>query len=112
MARRYGFDVARPVQWEVEALEPGALQRLVLAAVDLYMGFRSVRGLAAPKSGCSGWAARPRPGTGRAQSVVRRPGPPRPATVSAAATSVLRVGSAGSVVWLEGRQPRSGVGFL
>ncbi|WP_260334476.1 hypothetical protein [Streptomyces beigongshangae] len=34
-ARRYGFDPARPVQREVEALEPAELQRLVLAAVDL-----------------------------------------------------------------------------
>ncbi|MFG2638710.1 hypothetical protein ACGFX8_33925 [Streptomyces sp. NPDC048362] len=33
-ARRYGFDIERPVQWEVEALEPSELQRLVLAAVD------------------------------------------------------------------------------
>ncbi|MFD3547045.1 hypothetical protein ACFWUW_15795 [Streptomyces sp. NPDC058655] len=33
-ARRYGFDPRRPVQWEVEALEPAELQRLVLAAVD------------------------------------------------------------------------------
>ncbi|WP_329201863.1 MULTISPECIES: hypothetical protein [unclassified Streptomyces] len=29
-ARRYGFDSRRPVQWEVEALEPDELQRLVL----------------------------------------------------------------------------------
>ncbi|MFD3780807.1 hypothetical protein [Streptomyces sp. NPDC058612] len=29
-ARRYGFDIERPVQWEVEALEPDELQRLVL----------------------------------------------------------------------------------
>lgn len=36
-ARRYGFDIARPVQWEVEALEPEELQRLVLAAVDPYI---------------------------------------------------------------------------
>lgn len=36
-ARRYGFDPARPVQWEVEALEPAELQRLVLAAVDPYV---------------------------------------------------------------------------
>ncbi len=33
-ARRYGFDPRRPVQWEVEALEPAELGRLVLAAVD------------------------------------------------------------------------------
>ncbi|MEU5116674.1 hypothetical protein AB0G64_34880 [Streptomyces longwoodensis] len=33
-ARRYGFDPRRPVQWEVEALEPAELQRLVLAVVD------------------------------------------------------------------------------
>ncbi len=36
-ARRYGFDPRRPVQWEVEALEPAELQRLVLAAVDPYI---------------------------------------------------------------------------
>ncbi|MFE5178583.1 hypothetical protein [Streptomyces sp. NPDC056634] len=36
-ARRYGFDPARPVQWEVEALEPVELQRLVVAAVDPYI---------------------------------------------------------------------------
>ncbi|MFG2480886.1 hypothetical protein [Streptomyces fagopyri] len=34
-ARRYGFD--HPVQWEVEALEPDELQRLVLAAVAPYV---------------------------------------------------------------------------
>lgn len=33
-ARRYQLDPARPVQWEVEALDPAELQRLVLAAVD------------------------------------------------------------------------------
>ncbi|GGX47360.1 hypothetical protein [Streptomyces chryseus] len=36
-ARRYALDPARPVQWEVEALEPDELQRLVLAAVDPYV---------------------------------------------------------------------------
>jgi len=36
-ARRYGFGIDRPVQWEVEALEPAELQRLVLAAVDPYV---------------------------------------------------------------------------
>ncbi len=36
-ARRYGFDPACPVQWEVEALEPAELQSLVLAAVDPYV---------------------------------------------------------------------------
>ena len=36
-ARRYDLDPARPVQWEVEALEPDELQRLVLAAVDPYI---------------------------------------------------------------------------
>lgn len=36
-ARRYGFDVDRPVQWEVEALEPAELQRLVLEAVDAHI---------------------------------------------------------------------------
>ncbi|MFD9099039.1 hypothetical protein [Streptomyces collinus] len=35
--RRHGFDVDHPVQWEVEALEPDELQRLVLAAVDPYI---------------------------------------------------------------------------
>jgi hypothetical protein len=33
-AARYGFDVDHPVQWEVEALEPSELRRLVLAAVE------------------------------------------------------------------------------
>jgi hypothetical protein len=32
-----GFDPRRPVQWEVEALEPAELRRLVLAAVDPYV---------------------------------------------------------------------------
>ncbi|GHD80116.1 hypothetical protein [Streptomyces goshikiensis] len=36
-ARRYGFDIERPVQWEVEALEPDELRRLVLAAVAPYI---------------------------------------------------------------------------
>ncbi len=36
-ADRYGLDLAHPVQWEVEALEPAQLQRLVLAAVDPYI---------------------------------------------------------------------------
>ncbi|MFJ8166728.1 hypothetical protein ACIRBY_38220 [Streptomyces sp. NPDC096136] len=36
-ARCYGFDIEHPVQWEVEALKPGELQRLVLAAVDPYI---------------------------------------------------------------------------
>ncbi|MFD9038708.1 hypothetical protein [Streptomyces bottropensis] len=36
-ARRYGFDSRRPAQWEVEALEPAELRRLVLAAVDPYV---------------------------------------------------------------------------
>ncbi|MFD8148875.1 hypothetical protein [Streptomyces sp. NPDC059708] len=36
-ARRYGFDIGHPVQWEVEALEPDELQRLVLAADDPYI---------------------------------------------------------------------------
>ncbi|WP_086706545.1 hypothetical protein [Streptomyces antimycoticus] len=36
-ASRYGFDTDRPVQWEVEALEPDELQRLVLAAVAPYV---------------------------------------------------------------------------
>ncbi|MCX4665031.1 hypothetical protein [Streptomyces uncialis] len=36
-ARRHGFDPARPVQWEVEALEPAELRRLVLAAIDPYI---------------------------------------------------------------------------
>lgn len=36
-ARRYGFDLDRPVQWEVEALEPAELKRLVLEAVDGYI---------------------------------------------------------------------------
>jgi hypothetical protein len=36
-AARYGFDPHRPVQWEVEALEPAELRRLVLAAVAPYV---------------------------------------------------------------------------
>jgi hypothetical protein len=36
-ARRYGLDPAVPVQWEVEALDPAALQGLVLAAVDRHI---------------------------------------------------------------------------
>ncbi|MET7563768.1 hypothetical protein ABZS95_26740 [Streptomyces sp. NPDC005479] len=36
-ARRYGFDVGQPVQWEVEALEPAELQRVVLEAVERYI---------------------------------------------------------------------------
>ncbi|MFE2470262.1 hypothetical protein [Streptomyces mirabilis] len=36
-ARTYGFDINRPVQWEVEALEPAELQRLVLDAIDPYV---------------------------------------------------------------------------
>ncbi|MEV8530192.1 hypothetical protein AB0451_40040 [Streptomyces sp. NPDC052000] len=36
-AGRYGFDLERPVQWEVETLDPAELQRLVLAAVERYV---------------------------------------------------------------------------
>ncbi|MFI1177822.1 hypothetical protein [Streptomyces melanogenes] len=36
-ARRYGFDLERPVQWEVEALEPAELKRLVMEAVAGYI---------------------------------------------------------------------------
>jgi hypothetical protein len=36
-ARRYGFDIDHPGQWEVEALAPDELLRLVLAAVDPYV---------------------------------------------------------------------------
>ncbi|GAA2945590.1 hypothetical protein [Streptomyces enissocaesilis] len=36
-ARRHGFDIDHPVQWEVEALEPDELRRLVLAAVAPYI---------------------------------------------------------------------------
>ncbi|WP_432043466.1 hypothetical protein [Streptomyces cadmiisoli] len=43
-ARRYGFDPRRPVQWEVEALEPAELQRLVLAAVAPYIDRESSPG--------------------------------------------------------------------
>lgn len=38
----YGFDIDRPVQGKVEALEPDELQRLVLAAVAPYVD-RDVR---------------------------------------------------------------------
>ncbi|MGA5143437.1 hypothetical protein ACPCSF_00010 [Streptomyces griseoincarnatus] len=37
LARRYGVDPARPVRWEVEALTPVELQRLVLAGVGPYV---------------------------------------------------------------------------
>ncbi|MGW1272058.1 hypothetical protein [Streptomyces sp. NPDC002491] len=36
-ADRYGLERSRPVQWEVEALDPAELQRLVLAAVGEYV---------------------------------------------------------------------------
>ncbi|MFF8387306.1 hypothetical protein ACF053_27195 [Streptomyces kanasensis] len=36
-AERYSFDPARPVQWEVQALDPDELQRLVLADVEPYV---------------------------------------------------------------------------
>ncbi|MGB9998470.1 hypothetical protein ACPMJQ_28430 [Streptomyces pseudogriseolus] len=36
-ARSYGFDPRRPVQWEVEALEPAELRRQVLAADAPYV---------------------------------------------------------------------------
>jgi len=36
-AARHGFDAARPVQWEVEALAPEELQRLVMDAVRPYI---------------------------------------------------------------------------
>lgn len=36
-ARRHGFDIDHSVQWEVEALPPDELQRLVLAAVAPYI---------------------------------------------------------------------------
>ncbi|WP_229686938.1 hypothetical protein [Longimycelium tulufanense] len=36
-AARHGYDVHNPVQWEVEALPPERLRRLVLAAVDRYL---------------------------------------------------------------------------
>jgi hypothetical protein len=41
-ARRYGFDVDRPVQWEVEALPPEDMHRLVLDAVDRYVDRRAL----------------------------------------------------------------------
>ncbi|MDK1476943.1 hypothetical protein QNO07_26710 [Streptomyces sp. 549] len=36
-ARRYGLGPRQPVQWEVEALDPTELQRLVLAAIAPYI---------------------------------------------------------------------------
>lgn len=36
-AARHDLDPARPVQWEVEALDPAELHRLVLAAVAPYI---------------------------------------------------------------------------
>ncbi|MFF3489638.1 hypothetical protein ACFYXC_41455 [Streptomyces sp. NPDC002701] len=36
-ARRYGFDPVHSVQWQVEALEPDELQRLVLTALTPYV---------------------------------------------------------------------------
>ncbi|WP_157996009.1 hypothetical protein [Thermomonospora amylolytica] len=42
-ARRFQFDPARPVQWEVKALEPAELQRLVLATVQRYVDPEQLR---------------------------------------------------------------------
>ncbi|MET8748153.1 hypothetical protein [Streptomyces sp. NPDC004728] len=39
-ARRYGLGADQPLQWEVEALDPTELQRLVLAAVVPYIDRR------------------------------------------------------------------------
>lgn len=39
-ARRSGLDPAHPAQWEVEALNPIALQHLVLTAVAPYVDTR------------------------------------------------------------------------
>ncbi|MEV7013564.1 hypothetical protein [Streptosporangium sp. NPDC051022] len=39
-ATRHGLDLERPVQWEVEALEPAELQRALLAAVEPYVDRR------------------------------------------------------------------------
>ncbi|WP_326847336.1 hypothetical protein [Streptomyces kaniharaensis] len=36
-AAKYGFDPARPVQWEVEALERDELHALLMAAVEPYV---------------------------------------------------------------------------
>ncbi|MFI9332656.1 hypothetical protein ACIGZJ_34625 [Kitasatospora sp. NPDC052868] len=36
-AAKYGFDPARPVQWEIEALERDDLHRLLMAAVEPYV---------------------------------------------------------------------------
>ncbi|MFC8663987.1 hypothetical protein [Streptomyces sp. NPDC057199] len=36
-ARRHGFDLDCPVQWEVEALEPADFKRLVMEAVEMYL---------------------------------------------------------------------------
>ncbi|MCX4902308.1 hypothetical protein OHU11_41445 (plasmid) [Streptomyces sp. NBC_00257] len=36
-ASRYGLDPGRPVQWEVETLDPAELQRLVLASIAPYI---------------------------------------------------------------------------
>ncbi|GGX42937.1 hypothetical protein [Streptomyces chryseus] len=47
-ARRYGLAPARPVQWEVEALDPAELQRLVLSAVDPYIARRVLAQQIAP----------------------------------------------------------------
>ncbi|MFC9484606.1 hypothetical protein ACFTZM_00815 [Streptomyces hydrogenans] len=46
-ARQYGFDAGRPVQWEVEALEPGELKRLVLEAVAAYTDREVLAGVVA-----------------------------------------------------------------
>lgn len=46
-AARHGFDVDEPVQWEVEALPPHELRRLVLAAVDPYVDRQVLAGVVA-----------------------------------------------------------------
>ncbi|RCH65459.1 hypothetical protein DT019_27040 [Streptomyces sp. SDr-06] len=90
-ARRYGFDPRRPVQWEVEALRPAELRHLVLAAVDPYID-RDVWSEGG-RDGRDGRRGRGR-GSGRAQPIARRPGPPRLAAVSPAAEDGTEVACA------------------
>lgn len=69
-ADRYGLDPGRPVQWEVEALDPAELQRLVLAAVDRYVDravladriAREERQRGQLRTFISGWDAHPTTG--------------------------------------------------
>ncbi|MFD3663133.1 hypothetical protein ACFWVF_21475 [Streptomyces sp. NPDC058659] len=72
-ARRYGFDPRRPVQWEVEALEPDELQRLVLAAVDRTSTATSSSSRSSAKNSSVGpWRTSPTSGARRVRGGRRR----------------------------------------